>query len=303
MKGIPDGWMWQDIGNYYGAGAYILNWKENQYDLKLKSGTQVGSDVEVVSKDKAYLKEIKTAPKGTGDNAYIYLPVGNQKPLLAGTIPVEEKAFTISGATPDPVNEVISDLSFFLKAHGIRTVPGVTPVYYEQPGKVLKTCTSIDQYYSPPMDSIIYWFFKKSINLYGEALVKTIAYQKEGFGATDKGVAFIKKYWKEKGIPPTELSMVDGSGLSPLNRVTTHAQTSILQYAKQQPWFAGFYEALPEYNGMKIKSGTINGAKAFCGYHTSKEGKEYIFSFIVNNYNGSASAVVKKMYTVLDILK
>jgi D-alanyl-D-alanine carboxypeptidase/D-alanyl-D-alanine-endopeptidase (penicillin-binding protein 4) len=54
---------------------------------------------------------------------------------------------------------------------------------------------------------------------------------------------------------------------------------------------------------MKIKSGTINGVKGFCGYHTAKDGKEYIFSFLVNNYNGSASALVQKMYKVLDVLK
>lgn len=35
---IPDGWIWQDIGNYYGAGASAFNWRENQYDLILKSG-------------------------------------------------------------------------------------------------------------------------------------------------------------------------------------------------------------------------------------------------------------------------
>jgi D-alanyl-D-alanine carboxypeptidase/D-alanyl-D-alanine-endopeptidase (penicillin-binding protein 4) len=26
---IPDGWIWQDIGNYYGAAAKNLNWREN----------------------------------------------------------------------------------------------------------------------------------------------------------------------------------------------------------------------------------------------------------------------------------
>jgi D-alanyl-D-alanine carboxypeptidase/D-alanyl-D-alanine-endopeptidase (penicillin-binding protein 4) len=158
-------------------------------------------------------------------------------------------------------------------------------------------------HFSPRLDSIIYWFNKRSINLYGEALLKTIAFQKEGFGSTDKGVFIVKNFWKGKGIPATELNIVDGSGLSPLNRVTTHAQVSILHYAKKQPWFNGFYYSLPEYNGMKIKSGTINGVKGFCGYHTAKDGKEYIFSFLVNNYNGSASALVQKMYKVLDVLK
>ena len=101
----------------------------------------------------------------------------------------------------------------------------------------------------------------------------------------------------------TEMNIVDGSGLSPLNRITTHAQVQVLQHAKKQSWFPGYYDAFPEYNGMKMKSGTINGVKAFCGYHKSKAGQEYIFSFIVNNYNGSSSALVQKMYKVLDELK
>ena len=151
--------------------------------------------------------------------------------------------------------------------------------------------------------AIIYWFNKKSINLYGEALVKTFAYEKQGFASTDSGVAIVKKFWKEKGLDEDELNISDGSGLSPLNRVTTHAQVEILKYAKSKDWFPYFYDALPEYNNMKMKSGTIRDVKGFCGYQKAKDGKEYIFSFLVNNYNGSASELVKKMYKVLDNLK
>src|SRR6185503_2895771 len=35
---IPDGWIWQDIGNYYGAGPSAFNWRENQFDIILRSG-------------------------------------------------------------------------------------------------------------------------------------------------------------------------------------------------------------------------------------------------------------------------
>jgi D-alanyl-D-alanine carboxypeptidase/D-alanyl-D-alanine-endopeptidase (penicillin-binding protein 4) len=156
---------------------------------------------------------------------------------------------------------------------------------------------------SPSLDSIIYWFLKKSINLYGEALIKTLAYEKKRIGSTDSGVVVVQNFWKERGLPEDELNIVDGSGLSPLNRVTTHSQVEILKYAKTKDWFPDFYNALPEYNGMSMKSGTIHDVKGFCGYHKAKNGKEYIFSFLVNNYNGSASFLINKMYKVLDILK
>ena len=161
----------------------------------------------------------------------------------------------------------------------------------------------ISTHYSPSLDSIIYWFNKKSINLYGEALIKTFAYEMKGFGSTASGVAIVKDFWKQKGIDEHELNISDGSGLSPQNRVTTHAQVEILKYAKAKDWFPSFYNSLPDYNGMTMKSGTIKDVKGFSGYHKAKDGTEYIFSFLVNNYNGSASGLVNKMYKLLDVLK
>jgi len=134
-------------------------------------------------------------------------------------------------------------------------------------------------------------------------LVKTFSYQKTNKASTAEGIKLVKEFWKVKGIPLTELNIYDGSGLSPLNRVTTKSQVTVLQFAKKQNWYRGFYASLPEFNGMKMKSGTINGVKGFAGYHTAKNGTEYIYSFIVNNYNGSASTLVQKMYKVLDELK
>ncbi|WP_262512379.1 D-alanyl-D-alanine carboxypeptidase [Adhaeribacter arboris] len=104
-------------------------------------------------------------------------------------------------------------------------------------------------------------------------------------------------------MPEAELNMVDGSGLSPLNRITTQAQVSILRYAIKQNWFKSFYTSLPELNHLKMKSGTIRGVKGFCGYHTAPNGHQYVFSFLVNNYTGSSTDLVQKMYKVLNSLK
>lgn len=305
-ENIPDGWIWQDIGNYYGAGAGILNWRENQYDLVLKSGKRIGDPVEITGTDPGlyslkFNSILKSAAKGTGDNAYIYLPAGaNSLANIRGTIPVNESKFKISGAIQNPAYEFVE------------TVVDSMNAFFDSP-RYLSSITVYDSLMpelkifhietSPSLDSIIYWFNKKSINLYGEALIKTMAYEKQGFGSTDSGLAILRKFWEGKGISKHELNMADGSGLSPLNRVTTHAQVQILKYAKTKDWYPYFYNSLPDYNGMKMKSGTISGVKGFCGYHKARDGNEYIFSFLVNNYNGSASSLVNKMYKVLDVLK
>jgi D-alanyl-D-alanine carboxypeptidase/D-alanyl-D-alanine-endopeptidase (penicillin-binding protein 4) len=54
---------------------------------------------------------------------------------------------------------------------------------------------------------------------------------------------------------------------------------------------------------MKLKSGTIGGAKSFAGFHTAKDGTAYTVAIIVNNYDGSAGEIVRKMFRVLDVLK
>ncbi|HET6767628.1 MAG TPA: D-alanyl-D-alanine carboxypeptidase/D-alanyl-D-alanine-endopeptidase [Chitinophagaceae bacterium] len=307
-RSVNDGWIWQDIGNYYGAGVSALMWRENQFDIHLRSGKKIGDPVEILHTVphtvylNNYISLLSSAAKGTGDNAYAtYSPR-----LLRGTIPIEEKDFVISAAFANGhVQFAWSFVDTLIKRNfGKNINPSIIDqTVNERKANFLKGGKIIYSEPSPSLDSIIYWFNKKSINLYGEALIKTFAYEKNGFGSTDSGVVVVKKFWKEKGMDEGELNIVDGSGLSPLNRVTTHAQVAILKYATSKSWFPYFYNSLPEYNGMKMKSGTIRGVKGFCGYHKAKNGKEYIFSFLVNNYNGSSSSLVNKMYKVLDILK
>ena len=122
-------------------------------------------------------------------------------------------------------------------------------------------------------------------------------------GSTEKGIELVRDFWKSKGIDKGALQIVDGSGLSPQNRVTTDAMVKALQFARKRPWYNAFYQSIPEFNGMKMKSGSIGGARAYAGYHTAKDGKQYSFAIIVNNYEGSSGEVVKKLYKVLDVLK
>lgn len=306
---VPDGWIWQDIGNYYGAGCWGLNWKENQYDLILKPGAKIGDTTKIVSptgEEMGFflLNTITTGKKGSGDNGYIYLPPFSVYGFTTGTIPIGEN-FTISGSVPNPPMQFANQLKDAFNRNKLIVDKGLKfyikrlsdNIIWPQPQSI------VDSFLSPTLDSINYWFLKKSINLYGEALIKTLAKEKTGFGSTEKGTGIIKDFWSQRGIEPSAINIVDGSGLSPQNRITTKSLVKVLEYAKTRYWFQSFYESLPEYNGMKIKSGSIGGVRSFAGYHKSTGGKEYIFAIIVNNYDGSSADIVKKMYRVLDVLK
>ena len=308
---VPDGWIWQDIGNYYGAGCWSLNWRENQYDLILQSGKTVGDTTSIVSTRPALsnltlTNFITAGKKNSGDIGYIYAPPFAESGFTTGTIPVDEKAFTISGSMPRPALQFAKALEEKLQQQQISLTGQIKLCSDIAIGgnPVRMANHKLDSISSPPLDSINYWFMRKSINLYGEALVKAIAFAEQARNAeTSRGVDIIRNFWNERGIEKSAINIIDGSGLSPQNRVTTHALVQVLQFAKTRSWYRSFYHSLPEFNGMKIKSGTIGGSKAFAGYHTSSGGREYIFAIIVNNFDGSSAAMVKKIYKVLDVLK
>ena len=302
---IPDGWIWQDIGNYYGAGTSGLTWRENQFDIKLKTGS-VGTAVGVLRTvpEVPYLNiksELTNAEAGTGDRSYAFLPVNNNVMYLRGTYAQDQSKKSISVAVPDPAYDVAYRLADTLKKLGVDVMGGPVSVrtLLQAPigGNLLVS------YSSPKLSQIIYWLNQKSINLYAEQVLKTLALASGKPVTTANGVEVEQGFWKAKGIDPHSLNIADGSGLSPGDRVTTLTMATILQSAKAAPWFSEFYESLPTYNNTKMKSGSINNVLTYAGFQVSKDGHEYCFSIMVNNYNGSTSGIKQKMFAVLDELK
>ncbi|MBS1738011.1 MAG: D-alanyl-D-alanine carboxypeptidase/D-alanyl-D-alanine-endopeptidase [Bacteroidetes bacterium] len=301
----PDGWIWQDIGNYYGAGARALNWRENQYDLKLQSGSKIGDTVKMISTMPANVYGLNleclvtSEKKGSGDNTYIYLPFNKPNGYVRGTIPVNENSFTISGSMPQPEDQLAITLQSAIKNQPFENIAA----NYKS---IVTTNVKPDyffEYTSPHLDSIAYWFLKKSINLYGEALLKTLGGIEGKSSTTSGGLKVVKSFWEKQGIDNYALNMQDGSGLSPGNRITTDDLVKVLMYAKKQSWFDAYYDAFPVINDIKMKSGSINGVISYTGFVKSKSGQEYTFAFIVNNYNGSGNDTRRKMWKLLDLLK
>jgi len=305
---IPDGWIWQDIGNYYGAGTSGLCWRENQYDIKLKTGAvNTLISVQRTVPDMPYLNfksELLNGPAGTGDRSYAYLPINSNLVYLRGTYAVDKHEKGISVTVPDAAYDAAWRLTDTMKSLGINISGKPASVStLNANNEVLPVIkNNLIVIASPELSKIIYWLNKKSINLYAEQLLKTIAWKAGKVPSTANGVKVLQDFWKQRGIDEDALNIVDGSGLSPGDRITTQAIAHILLSAKHESWFAEYYESLPVYNAMKMKSGSINNVLAYAGYQTNN-GRELCFSIMVNNYNGSSSGVKQKMFRLLDVLK
>ncbi len=305
---IPTGWIWQDIGNYYGAGASAICWRENQFDVHLRAGANTGTDVQIIKTvpQIPYIQlvnELKTGASGTGDNAYGFLAPYTNIGYLRGTWGMGIKKSGISLALPDAAFDAAYRLQDTLKRLSIECSKNASSTRLlalenKQINGEQKPLLTI---LSPTLSQIVYWFNKKSVNLYGEQLLKTIAYKQGKEGNTRSGAKAAIDFWAGKGIDKNALNMIDGSGLSPGNRVTTMAMASILFQAQKEGWFADYLKSFPEYNGMSIKSGNINDVTAYAGYYTAKNGNKYIAVININNYSGSG--ISRKLFQVLDALK
>jgi serine-type D-Ala-D-Ala carboxypeptidase/endopeptidase (penicillin-binding protein 4) len=307
-QSIPDGWIWMDVGNYYGAGTSGLCWRENQFDIKLKTGradTPIGIIKEVPAMPYLNFKsELMNAEAGSGDNAYAYLPIGSNMMYLRGTYATDQTKKSISVAIPDPAYDAALRLSDTLNSLGIQVSGGPESVLtLNAKGQPLPPiATNLTTILSPQLSKIIFWLNQKSINLYAEQLLKTIAWKSGRQASTENGVEAEQDFWKARGIDPRSLNVVDGSGLAPGDRVTTLTMATVLKSAKTADWFPDFYESLPTYNNMKMKSGSILNVLTYAGYQTHN-GRELCFSIMVNNFNGSSREVKDKMFRVLDELK
>lgn len=306
---LPGGWTWQDMGNYYGAGPSALTWRENQFDLIFRAGKV--SDPAALLKTEPQLTGVKivneviTGASGTGDNVYAYSAPFSELIYVRGSYGLDLNK-KIGGSIPDPALQLASELSAELLKAGISIDGGYSTarILNMEKRTFSSDLTPLDRHVSPELEKVVYWFNQKSINLYGEHLLASIALKHGEEGSTREGVRVMTSFWNKRlGINTNELNLYDGSGLSPANRITTSAMAEILCSIQDQPWYTDFYKSLPEYNNMKMKSGSISDVLGYAGYHKSSSGTPFVFSILVNNYSGSSSAMKQKMFRLLDTMK
>ncbi|RZL19176.1 MAG: D-alanyl-D-alanine carboxypeptidase/D-alanyl-D-alanine-endopeptidase [Pedobacter sp.] len=307
-QSTPEGWIWQDIGNYYGAGASAINWRENQFDIKLRPGKSVGDKVDALRTVPSMpfiqlVNELKTGTQGTGDNAYAFLAPYTNIAYLRGSWGIGIAKDGIAASVPDPAFDVASRLQDTLSRIGVTaSMPPATARTLGLAGKEMQAVTStLNTITSVPLSELVYWFNKKSVNLYGEALIKTLAGHLGKPATTRNGASTVVKYWTEKGIDADALNIVDGSGLSPGTRVTASAMATILFQAQKEVWYPEYIASFPDNNGMQLKSGSINDVSAYAGYYKDSAGNKYVIVININNYNGSG--ISRKLFKVLDALK
>lgn len=316
------GWSWGDIGNYYGSGVSGLNIYENNYVVTFQPGKNIGDPTDLIKTEPElsgykFINNVKTAGPYTGDNACIFgAPYADMR-YIEGTIPAGVSSFTIKGAIPDPAFLFASELENYLVKNGINISGQPTTVRKLMAENKLKieNKTIITTQLSPTLEKIVQSLNHYSINIYAEALLKILGFEKTGKGTTEAGINVVRRFWENKKIDLSGFKMTDGCGLSRLDLITAEQLSKMLYVISKDSCYNTFYRSLPvagvsgtmtnllqgtvAENNLRAKTGTMSGLKAYAGYVTTRNKLPLSFALIVNNYEGNQDLMKDKIEKLL----
>jgi len=314
---VPVSWNWEDIGNYYGAGAYGLSVFDNTFNIHFKTGRKGSLPIITsVSPDNTgiELTNYLTA-SGTEDNGYIFSVPYSTKGWMAGTIPENKEDFILKGSIPDPPLFVAGTLYKKLADAGIR-IAGNPVTARIIPESERGDFTMISEIISPPLSAIVDVLNHKSVNLYAEHLIKELGKVFKNSGTTAAGIEVIKEFLNGARINTDGFFITDGSGLSPRDAINSAEMVKLLLYMKRNGrFFDDYLKSIPEAgkegslknlfkdqvfeSRLWVKSGSMARVRSYAGYFITLSGKEMIFCFIVNNFNGSPGKVISGIEEII----
>ena len=176
-----------------------------------------------------------------------------------------------------------------------------------EPGGLIKI-------YSQPTDSLLKPMMHRSDNFFAEQSLLMVSNEVLGFMNEEKIIdTLLKTDFKDL---PQKPRWVDGSGLSRYNLFTPQDFVMILDKMQREFGINRIRDVLPtggegtlanyykaDSTLLYAKTGTLSGAVALSGFLTTKNGRELIFSVLVNNNQAPATLVRRAVEGFLQNLR
>lgn len=318
-EGVSPYWTWEDLGNYYAAGVYGVNFADNLYRLTLQSG-KAGTTPKIIGTTPdiphlTFINNLKAKNIRT-DSAYIYGAPFQSERILYGAIPQNRQEFVVKGDVPDPALFAAQTLSKALADHSVSVgkAPTTDRIMRLNNEKMRPQRQTLLTFESDKLSDIITHINQVSDNFYAEALLRLIALHNYPSASAQKGILTIRKHWKEKGIDTDGLFMYDGCGLSTVNRISARVMNDILTYmANNSPEKESFIRSIPlagesgtvssflkgtRLEGkLRLKSGSIGNVQCYAGYYSGSQ--NYAVTILVNYYTCSRTQLRKMIEKML----
>jgi len=300
---IPGSTPVEDVGNYYGTGAWDFNFNDNRVDIYLKRSTQIGAATKVLYTKPAIagfsvISKVKTAAPETSDEGYIFGASYAMPRYIIGTIPAGKKPFRVKGGIPNPPLSFLKILKQKLKEAGIEV--GGVEVQFKQD----RLQKPFWVYKSKPLLDLVKITNDYSMNHFSEAFAWLLVQgDKPADGYIDKQA--IHDFFAPYGFEEADIE--DGCGLAPDNLVQPAQMTNYLylmskRLGKQEVldilphggidgYAKYFLRKSPYQNQVWVKSGSVSKVRNYTGIFKGQSGKYYSFSVMTNMFIGKHKEV------------
>jgi D-alanyl-D-alanine carboxypeptidase/D-alanyl-D-alanine-endopeptidase (penicillin-binding protein 4) len=231
--------------------------------------------------DESFFDARRTAP---GWKSWFY--INESPPLSALTV---DRAFYAGRVWHNPALGAAFGFRAALRRAGVSVAGGAGTGVAPADGVPLASVESA------PMATVLRWMDRVSDNFTAELVLKQLGTLVAGQGTTTGGATYVASTLAAAGVPLAGVRIVDGSGLSQLDRVTARELAAILEAAWADPEVgpvllaalpvAGVNGTLakrmrrpPARGNVVAKTGTTSIASALSGYVR----RRYVFSVLQN---------------------
>jgi serine-type D-Ala-D-Ala carboxypeptidase/endopeptidase (penicillin-binding protein 4) len=313
----PSKWLWEDLGNYYGAGVYGLSVFDNSVEIHMKTGPDSTPVIISGISPAEYRFGFKNylIASGGSDKGYIFSAPYSTSGWITGTVPVNRDDFVLKASITDPPLFIAELLNERLEASGIKT--GEKPSTGRSEQKTINgEFIPVSEIISPPLSDIIKVLNHESVNLFAEHLLKEIGKVCGSSGSTAEGIKAVNEFLLRANISTDGMFIEDGSGLSPADAINSGELVNFLVYMRNKgKYFKEYLLSLPDAgkegtltncfrdpvfgSRLNAKSGSMTRVRCYAGYFTTGSGRNMAFSILVNNYTGPADNVIKGIENII----
>jgi len=312
-KIAPPKWLWEDVGNYYGCAVSGLNFNENIFQLHVSTSLpglpiNVYETYPFLPEKYSIINKVIAGNVGSGDKSFFYSTPFSNEIYYTGTLPPNKAEMFIKGAIPDPAEIAALQLKFALQRNGIN-VTGVAENADDANGfsafnNLLYT------FESKPLSDLVKRTNEQSINLYAESMLLTMG-SLHNTPNLDSSLSKFHQILYEKNINPKSLKFYDGSGMSPMNKISCKTVVNVLEIAYNSAYSDGFVSSLPlsGVNGtvkkflnntrlqgkIRVKSGSMTGVRSYAGYYINAKNEPVAFCFMLNDFIEKDSVIIREI--------
>jgi len=318
----PAGWGVRSLNEWFAAPVASLQYNENVATLRIRAGSRIGGpvDVETVPAEAPVPLDIQaeTVTRRTRHPVWTVRESLEDPVVLIGQQETNDSEIWRRMPVPNPALYAANRLETILREEGIQVRGGTRSTLGETrsilagddvwaPGMESDPRpTVLVEHVSPPLIELLRVVNRESHNLYAESIARTLGRVVVGDPSFAGGARVIRSFLVDDlGLPEGEVQPLDGSGLSPGNRVSPYALVSLLDHMYRGSDWEAFWSTLPEAGNwrqlrrmyrspaaenLRAKTGTLRTVSALTGVVTARNGEDLAFSILSNDVPSTSMA-------------